>query len=298
MPFSPHCYLRAPHHRVSGQRAGGGIGPVSQLSLDRERGSDSESTARGLGRAEAPRRGWWRAESARRQVREGHAQGPRRAPADAWPGRCGWRAESLAGCSPAADHQMVAETRAGGSPFAASGAGKAEGHPGSPKDDHHWQGAWRRTRLGTKLTPCPRPGRGPDQIYLESLGHRVRRQRPGGGGREAESLLGGQEEPTAGRGRDRRRHGGVSGARQGSQGPGGSEAGHALTSCMQGQPGRRQARRTPQHALLSPRPAALTGPATHGDLASSGPAQRPQPPLSPTPVTARAQQTHLSKPPA
>lgn len=34
------------------------------------------------------------------------------------------------------------------------------------------------------------------QIYLESLGHRVRRQRPGGGGRKAEStnLLRGQEE--------------------------------------------------------------------------------------------------------
>lgn len=37
--LSPHCYLRVPHHRVSGQRAGGGIGPVSQLSLDREMGS-------------------------------------------------------------------------------------------------------------------------------------------------------------------------------------------------------------------------------------------------------------------
>lgn len=62
-PSLPHCYLRAPHHRVSGQRAGGGIGSVSQLSLDRERGGDGESIARGRGHAEAPQRSWDRMQS-------------------------------------------------------------------------------------------------------------------------------------------------------------------------------------------------------------------------------------------
>lgn len=51
VPFSPPSYLRAPQHRVSGQRAGGGIGSVSQRSLNRERGSSYDSTARGSGHA-------------------------------------------------------------------------------------------------------------------------------------------------------------------------------------------------------------------------------------------------------
>lgn len=38
--------------------------------------------------------------------------------------------ESLDGCSPTIDHQVVVETMAGGLPFAASGTLKAEGHPG------------------------------------------------------------------------------------------------------------------------------------------------------------------------
>lgn len=45
-----------------------------------------------------------------------------RMPADVWGeegmGHCGVPAR----CSPATDHQMVVETKAGGSPFAASGA--------------------------------------------------------------------------------------------------------------------------------------------------------------------------------
>lgn len=55
--LSPHCYLRVPHHRVSGQRAGGGIRSVSQRSLNRERGSDCESTSRGGEHAEVLPRG-------------------------------------------------------------------------------------------------------------------------------------------------------------------------------------------------------------------------------------------------
>lgn len=49
-----------------------------------------------------------------------------------WGGRCESTLESLTDCSPATHHQMVVETKAGGSPFAASRAQpqKAEGHPG------------------------------------------------------------------------------------------------------------------------------------------------------------------------
>lgn len=43
-------------------------------------------------------------------------------PADVW-GRKVWvTVLSLARCSPASNHQMVVEAKAGGSPFAASGA--------------------------------------------------------------------------------------------------------------------------------------------------------------------------------
>lgn len=42
--------------------------------------------------------------------------------ADAWERKLGVAVVSLAGCSPATDHQMVVETKAGGSPFAAAGA--------------------------------------------------------------------------------------------------------------------------------------------------------------------------------
>lgn len=45
----------------------------------------------------------------------------------------------------------------------------------------------RELQLGTKPPACPGPRRGLAQIYLESLGHRVRRQWPGGGCREAQS---------------------------------------------------------------------------------------------------------------
>lgn len=53
--------------------------------------------------------------------------------------------------------------------------------------------------MGTKPPTCPGPGRGLAQIYLESLGHWVRRQRPGGGRWKAKntSLLREQEEQTA-----------------------------------------------------------------------------------------------------
>lgn len=45
----------------------------------------------------------------------------------------------------------------------------------------------RELQLGTKPPTCPGPGRDLAWIYLESLGHRVRRQRPGGGCREAKN---------------------------------------------------------------------------------------------------------------
>lgn len=45
--------------------------------------------------------------------------------------------ESLDGCSSIIDHQVVVETMAGGSPFAASGTLKAEGAPWSPNEEHH-----------------------------------------------------------------------------------------------------------------------------------------------------------------
>lgn len=43
-----------PHHRVGGQRASGGIGSVSQLSLNKERSGGFESTVRGGEHAETP----------------------------------------------------------------------------------------------------------------------------------------------------------------------------------------------------------------------------------------------------
>lgn len=70
--LSPHCYLRAPHHRVSGQRAGGGIGPVSQLSLNRERGGAVRAQPGPSGHAVVLSRGSVRhAKSARGQERMG-----------------------------------------------------------------------------------------------------------------------------------------------------------------------------------------------------------------------------------
>lgn len=56
----------------------------------------------------------------------------------------------------------------------------------------------RELQLGAKPPTCPGPGRDLAWIYLESLGHRVRRQWPGGGCREAKntSLLREPEEQT------------------------------------------------------------------------------------------------------
>ena len=106
--LSPHGYLWAPHHRVSGQRAGGGIGSVCQLSLNRERGSDYESTARGSGHAMGlPKGSGQHAKSARGQERTG---------------ACAW---GLSACQARPQGRKVGgvvETKAGGSPFAASGA--------------------------------------------------------------------------------------------------------------------------------------------------------------------------------
>lgn len=56
--------------------------------------------------------------------------------------------ESLDGCSSTIDHQVVVETMAGGSPFAASGTLKAEGAPWSPNEEHHWGKAGMRTAIG------------------------------------------------------------------------------------------------------------------------------------------------------
>ena len=106
---------------------------------------------------------------------------------------------SLADCSPTTDHQMVVETKAGGSPFATSGEYlKAEGHPGPLVKSATGREQGGELQSGTKPPTCPGPGQGLAQIYLESLGHRVRRQRPGGRGREAKgtSLLKEQEEQT------------------------------------------------------------------------------------------------------
>lgn len=73
-PVSPHCYLWVPHHRVSGQRASGGIGSVSQLSLNKESSGGSESTVRGGGRAEAPQGSACKVSQGVKGARE-HAQG-------------------------------------------------------------------------------------------------------------------------------------------------------------------------------------------------------------------------------
>lgn len=189
--LSPNCYLQMPHHRVSRQRVGGGIGSVSQLSLNRETGSGCESTARGSGHAEVlPRDSDQHAKSARGRREWGHARrawlhasrclgkegmGHRRVPGRLqsrhWPpdggrnqGRrltlcCFWGSECL----------------------------KAEGHPGPLMQSNTGREQGRELQLGTKPPACPEPGWGLAQIYLESLGHRVRRQRPGGGCREAKS---------------------------------------------------------------------------------------------------------------
>lgn len=70
-----------------------------------------------------------------------HAQSPGE-------GRCRSITESLDACSPTIDHQVVVETMAGGSPFAASGTLKAEGAPWSPNEEHHWGEAGMRTAIG------------------------------------------------------------------------------------------------------------------------------------------------------
>ena len=133
--------------------------------------------------------------------------------------------------------------------------------------------------MGTKPPTCPGPGLGLAQIYLESLGHRVRRQRPGRRGREAKStsLLREQEEQTGrGRGReqkDRCGQRGVSAQGWTARAPGAVGAVHACgysVACRGGDKwwGRHADHlhtRTPVIRSRGLRAEALTSPSTLGD---------------------------------
>jgi hypothetical protein len=166
--LSPNCYLQVPHHWVSGQRAGGGIGSVSQLSLNRERGSGCESTAKGSGHAEGSLVGLKSACKVRGAGENGGmSRGLGCMPDDRCfrRGRCGSTVESLAYCNPATDHQMVVDVKTGGSSFAASGAvRRLRGAPWSPNEEHRWQGAGIRTADGLQSShlSCDRAGYSPD----------------------------------------------------------------------------------------------------------------------------------------
>lgn len=109
-----------------GQRAEGEWGDwVGQPAQPGQREGQWLSTARSSGHAEVPQRSSGKHAMAARGRREwGHAEGLGACQQihASRGGRCQSTMESLTDCSPATHHQMVVETKAGGSPFAASGA--------------------------------------------------------------------------------------------------------------------------------------------------------------------------------